>query len=152
MLKSNVLYLLPGSILSSWMSPDKLLNSSVPQLFHQHNKKKDSNYLLGLWVHVKCLTQCQTHAKLSIKVSSGHQRYAYFHTDHLVTSMCRVVSCVVEKGCLLWPVCSLGKTLLAFALLYFVLQGQTFLLLRNFLTSYFCIPVPYSEKGIFFRC
>ena len=24
-------------------------------------------------------------------------------------SMCRVISCVVEKGCLLWPVCSLNK-------------------------------------------
>ena len=29
----------------------------------------------------------------------------------MVTSMCRVVSCVVGRGCLLWPVCSLGKTL-----------------------------------------
>ena len=26
-------------------------------------------------------------------------------------SMCRVFSCVVGRGCLLWPVCSLGKTL-----------------------------------------
>ena len=39
--------------------------------------------------------------------------------------MCRVISCVVGRGCLLWPVCSLGKILLAFALLHFVLQGQT---------------------------
>ena len=31
-------------------------------------------------------------------------------------------SCVVGRGCLLWPGCSLGKTLLAFALLYSVLQ------------------------------
>ena len=30
-------------------------------------------------------------------------------------SMCRVFSCVVGRGCLLWPVRSLGKTLLAFA-------------------------------------
>ena len=29
--------------------------------------------------------------------------------------MCRVTTCVVGKGCLLWPVCSLDKTLLAFA-------------------------------------
>ena len=29
--------------------------------------------------------------------------------------MCRVFSCVVGRGCLLWPVCSLGKTLLAFS-------------------------------------
>ena len=39
-------------------------------------------------------------------------------------SMCRVFSCVVGRGCLLWPVGSLGKTLLAFALLHSVLQGQ----------------------------
>ena len=25
-------------------------------------------------------------------------------------SMCRVISCVIGRGCLLWPVCSLGKT------------------------------------------
>ena len=42
--------------------------------------------------------------------------------------MCRVVSYAVGKGCLLWEVHSLGKTLLAFALLHFVLQGQTCLL------------------------
>ena len=31
-------------------------------------------------------------------------------TDHLVMSMCRVVSFVVGRGCLLWPVCSVDKT------------------------------------------
>ena len=40
--------------------------------------------------------------------------------------MCRVLSCVVGRGCLLQPVCSLGKTLLAFALLHFILQGKPF--------------------------
>ena len=30
-------------------------------------------------------------------------------------SMCRVCPCVAGRKCLLWPVCSLGKTLLAFA-------------------------------------
>ena len=45
-------------------------------------------------------------------------------------SMCRIFSCVVGRGCLLWPVCSLGQTLSAFALLHFVLQGQIFLLLQ----------------------
>ena len=47
-------------------------------------------------------------------------------------SMCRVFSCVVGRGYLLWPVCSLGKTLLAFALLHSVLQGQICLLLQVF--------------------
>ena len=45
-------------------------------------------------------------------------------------SMCRVFSCVVGRGYLLWPVHSLGKTLLAFALLHFVLQSQISLLLQ----------------------
>ena len=35
-----------------------------------------------------------------------------------------------SSGRLLRPVCSLGKTFLAFALLHFVLQGQTYLLLQ----------------------
>ena len=44
--------------------------------------------------------------------------------------MCRVFSCVVGRGCLLWPVHFLGRTLLAFALPHFVLQGQICLLLQ----------------------
>ena len=40
------------------------------------------------------------------------------------------IACVVGRGCLLWPVRSLGKTLLSFALLHFVLQGQTCLFLQ----------------------
>ena len=40
-----------------------------------------------------------------------------------------VFPCVVGRGCLVWPVHSLGKSLLAFALLHFALQGQIFLLL-----------------------
>jgi len=60
-----------------------------------------------------------------------------------------VESCVVGRGCLLWPVCSLYRTLLAFALFHSVLQGQICLLLQVFL-NIFCIPVPYSEKDIFF--
>ena len=45
-------------------------------------------------------------------------------------SICRVFSCVVGRGCLLWPVRPLGKTVLAFALLCFVLQGHICLLLQ----------------------
>ena len=45
--------------------------------------------------------------------------------------------------------CSLGKTLLAFALVHFVLQGQTYLYTRYLLTSYFCILIPYDEKDFF---
>ena len=44
-------------------------------------------------------------------------------------SICRVISFVVGRGCLLWPVYFLEKTLLAFALLHFLLHSQTYLLL-----------------------
>ena len=37
-------------------------------------------------------------------------------------SLCGVISCFVGRLCLLWPVHSLGKTLLAFAMIHFVLQ------------------------------
>ena len=37
-----------------------------------------------------------------------------------VMCMCRVFSCVVGRGCLLWPVHSFGKTILAFSLLHSV--------------------------------
>ena len=64
------------------------------------------------------------------------------------------VLCVFGKGCLIWPVYSLGKALLAFDLLYFVLHGQICLLFACYsgylLTSYPCIPVSYNEKDIFF--
>ena len=52
---------------------------------------------------------------------------------NLVMSMHRVFSCVVGRGCLLWPVHFLGKTLLVFALLHSVFQGQICLLLQVFL-------------------
>ena len=45
---------------------------------------------------------------------------------------------------------SLGETLLAFALLQSVLQGQLCLLLQVFLDFLLFIPVPYNEKDIFF--
>ena len=84
-----------------------------------------------------CICSCKQH----YQSDSG--------VDHMMMSMCKVAYFVVGRGCLLWPVCSLGKTLLAFALLHFVLQGQT-CLSRFLLTSYFCIPIPYGEKNIFF--
>ena len=46
---------------------------------------------------------------------------------------CVESSLMLLERCLLWPVRSLGKTLLAFALLHSVLQGQICLLLQGFL-------------------
>ena len=73
-----------------------------------------------------------------------------FGIDHLVMSTCRVVSCVVGRGCLLWLVHSLGKTLLAFALFYFVLQGQTCLLLQVSLDFLLLHSSPLWWKGHLF--
>ena len=67
--------------------------------------------------------------------------------DHVVMSMCRVFFCVVERGCLLWPVRSPGKTVLAFVLLHSVLQGQICLLLQVFLDFLLLHSSPLSWKG-----
>ena len=63
---------------------------------------------------------------------------------------CLVISCVVWRGCLLWPVNSLGKTLLAFVLLHFVLQGQICLLLQVFLDFLLLHSSPLWWKGHLF--
>ena len=55
------------------------------------------------------------------------------------------LSCAVRGGCLLSPVHFLGKTLLAFALLHFVLQGQICLLLQVSLD--FLLLLPYNESN-----
>ena len=62
-------------------------------------------------------------------------------------SMCKVFSCVVGRGCLLWPMCSLGKTVLAFALLHSTFQGQICLLLQVFLDFLLLHSSPLYWKG-----
>ena len=69
--------------------------------------------------------------------------------DHLVMPMCRVISCFVERGCLLWPVSFLGKALSAFACFILYSKAKLACYSGYFLTSYFHILVPYDEKNIF---
>ena len=76
----------------------------------------------------------------------------WFGIDHLVMSMCSVISCVVGRECLLWPLCSLGKTLLAFALLHFVHQSQTCLLFQVSLDFLVLHSSLLWWKGHFFGC
>ena len=73
-----------------------------------------------------------------------------FGVGHLVMSICRVFSCVVGTGFLLWSVCSLGKTLLAFAMLHSVLQDQVCLLLQLFLDFLLLHSRPLQWKGHLF--
>ena len=64
-------------------------------------------------------------------------------------SMCRVFSCVVGSGCLLWPVHFLYKTLLVFLCFITYSKAKFACYSRCFLTFYFLITVPYNEKDIF---
>ena len=64
--------------------------------------------------------------------------------------MCRVISWVAGKGYLLWPVFSLVKTLLTFALLHFVVQGQICLLLQVSLDFLLLHSNPLQWKGHLF--
>ena len=73
-----------------------------------------------------------------------------FGVDHLVMSMCRVFSCIVGRGSLPWPVHSLIKTILAFALLHSVPQGQIWLLLQVFLDFLLLHSSPLYWKGHLF--
>ena len=65
-------------------------------------------------------------------------------------SMCRDSSRVIGRGCLPWPVCSLGKILLS--LPYFILCSKAKLACysRYLVTSYFCIPIPCDEQDVLF--
>ena len=90
-----------------------------------------------------------------------------FGIGQLVMSMYKVISCVVEKGYLLWQMNCLGRIQLA--LPHFILfskakltcySGYLFSLTLSqlsyfgasgyLLTSYFRIPIPYEEKDIFY--
>ena len=73
-----------------------------------------------------------------------------FGVGHLVMSMSSVFSCVVGRVCFLWPVHSLGRTLLAFVLLHSVLQGQICLLLHVFLDFLLLHSSPLRWKGHLF--
>ena len=57
---------------------------------------------------------------------------------------------IPESASLLWPVCSLGRTPLAFALLHCVLQGQICLLLQVFLDFLLLHSSPLWWKGHLF--
>ena len=57
-------------------------------------------------------------------------------------SMCRVFSCVVGRGCLLWPMHSLLNTLLAIDPLRFVLPSQICLLLQV------SLDFPFHYRGM----
>ena len=80
----------------------------------------------------------------------------------LVLTICwcpYVETSLVGRGCLIYPVCSLGKTIslkkkkkktLSLCPAPFCTPRKICLLPQVSLTSYFCIPFPHNEKHIFF--
>ena len=80
----------------------------------------------------------------------GNCVYSCVIWRRLQSYMCRVFSCVVGRGCSLWPMCSLGKTLLAIAQLHYIFQGQICLLLHVFLDFLLLHSSPLEWKGHLF--
>ena len=60
--------------------------------------------------------------------------------------ICRVFSCVVGRGCLLWPVHPLGKTVSLWPVSFCTPRPKLPVTPGISLTSYFCIPVPYYDR------
>ena len=71
-----------------------------------------------------------------------------FGVDHLVMSMCRVLSCVVGRGCLLWPVHSLGKSLLSLHCFILYCKAKFACYSRCFLTSYITERLNWTELNL----
>ena len=82
--------------------------------------------------------------------SSAEKKSIWSQYWPLVMCTCGVTSCGVGRGCFLWPVCSLGKTLLALPCFILYSKAKLACYSKYLLTSYFCILVPYDEKDIFF--
>ena len=128
----------PGSILGLGRSPVEG-NGKPLQYSCLENPMDEGAWWAAVYKVAKSWTQL------------NHFTFTFFQYWPSGDSMWRVISCVVGRRCLLWPMCSLGKTLLAFALLHFVLQGQTCLLLQvslHFL--FFTCPSPMMKRSSFF--
>ena len=67
----------------------------------------------------------------------------------MVMSICRVISCVVGRGCLPDQCILLAKLCLPLSCFILYTKARLACFSRYLLTSYFCIPVPYNEKDIF---
>jgi len=105
------------------------------------------------WAHDLSLSQLQVLFLLIVEsfsiFISNEYKQSDFGIDHLVMSMCRVISCVVGRGCLLWPAHS-GKTLLALSCLILYCKTKLACHYRYLLTFYFWILIPYDENHPFF--
>ena len=120
------------------LSPVHIFLACSNQMFSTPLATWPSGYFIGTWVyHVRNQIHCFASFPLDIPMIS---------VSTIWWCSCVVFFCVVGRGCLLWPVHSLGKTLLAFACFFLYSKAKFACYSRCFLTSYVCIPVPYNEK------
>ena len=91
---------------------------------------------------------------LTVQTFSGCKEYnqSDFSVDHLVMSICRVFSCVVEQGVCYDQCIFLAKLYQSLPCFILDSKAKVSCYSRGFLTSYFCIPILYNEKDIFFAC
>ena len=122
-----------------WFEQSLALPFFVIGMKTDHFQSCDHCWVFQICWHIECSTSpasVSTHFcfswlyRASPSLVAKKSEKSDFSIDHLVRSTWRVFSCVIGTGCLLWPVCSLGKSLLAFALLHCVLQSQICLLLQ----------------------
>ena len=70
--------------------------------------------------------------------------------NHLVMSMCKAMSCVIDKGSSVWPVHSLGRIQLNFCPVSSCIPRPNLPAIPHiFFIFSFCIPIPYDDKNIF---
>ena len=132
-----------------WVAISFSRRSSQPRDWTQVSRTVGRRFTI--WATVNSWTSCYWLCRAS--PSLGEYSQSDYGIDFLVMSMSRVLSCVVGRRYLLWPVCSFGKTLLAFVLLHFVLQGQTCLLLQVSLDFLILHSNPlWWKEDFFFLC
>ena len=90
-------------------------SSSIPEWFtgfpyFLQFKSEFWNFEIMIWATVSSWSCFCWPYRISLSLAAKNIISLIFGIDHQVTSMCRVFSCVVGRGCLLWTVCSLGKT------------------------------------------
>ena len=95
-------------------------SSPVTEQAHIEIRKKNI-WVCSYWVSFPC-SQSKRHGWGNVNPESLIYCIQWLKLQMFIMQL-------VGKRCLLWPVCSLDKTLLAFALLHSVLQGQVCLLL-----------------------
>jgi len=125
----------------------KAMNKTTP------NKSKNEKWLSGEAWHItneRRDSKSKGQRGRCIQLNTDFQRTAWrekkeFFNDHVAMFMCKVISCVIEKGYLPWPVRSLIRIQLVLPCFILFSKAKLACYSRYFLTFYFCIRIPNDE-------